>query len=82
MTNPKDVGRRILSIGLHPSAFDYSRLPGLDEALLTERTEAANRAIREAGFDPVFCLIDTSPDAAESTIRESTIDTLRRWVTP
>jgi hypothetical protein len=131
MTRLNDVGTRILSIGIHPSAFDYSQLPGLYEAILTARTEAANRAVQEAGFDPVFCLIGTSPDAAESTIRdlvsegpftlamigagvrvprdnallmeriinvlnetcpgvrfcfnsspESTIDSLRRWVTP
>src|SRR5438270_6771031 len=131
MTRSNDVGSRILSIGVHPSAFDYSQLPGLEEDILTARIEAANRAIQEAGFDPVFCLIGTSPDAAESTIRdlvshrpftlamvgagvrvprenallmeriinvlaetcpgvrfcfnsspESTIETLRRWVTP
>ncbi|WP_435296739.1 hypothetical protein [Streptomyces sp. YPW6] len=62
---------KVLSIGLHPSALDYSRMPdGVDEAVLTARIEAANAALREAGFDAVPCLIDTSPDRAEATVRE------------
>ncbi|WP_326595259.1 hypothetical protein [Streptomyces sp. NBC_01803] len=43
---------------------------GLDEAVLTARIEAGNAALREAGFDAVPCLIDTSPDRAEATVRE------------
>ncbi|MFJ8857641.1 hypothetical protein ACIRD8_04325 [Streptomyces sp. NPDC102451] len=66
---PRDT--KVLSIGLHPSALDYSRMPeGLDEAVLTARIEAGNAALREAGFDAVPCLIDTSPDRAEATVRE------------
>ncbi|MEU9204680.1 hypothetical protein [Streptomyces sp. NPDC048332] len=56
---------------MHPSALDYSRMPeGIDEAALTARIEAGNAALGEAGFDVVACLIDTSPDRAESTVRE------------
>ncbi|MFE7836947.1 hypothetical protein ACFU53_13110 [Streptomyces sp. NPDC057474] len=66
---PRDT--KVLSIGLHPSVLDYSRMPdGLDEAVLTTRIEAGNAALREAGFDTVPCLIDTSPDRAEATVRE------------
>ena len=66
---PRDT--KILTIGLHPSALDYSRMPdGLDEAALTARIEAARTALREAGFDVVQCLIDTSPDRAEATVRK------------
>ncbi|GAA4073379.1 hypothetical protein [Streptomyces shaanxiensis] len=62
---------KVLSIGLHPSALDYSRMPdGVDEAMLTARIGAANAALRDAGFDAVPCLIDTSPDSAEATVRE------------
>ncbi|MBL3671328.1 hypothetical protein JL475_36595 [Streptomyces sp. M2CJ-2] len=62
---------KVLSIGLHPSALDYSRMPdGVDEAVLTARIEAANTALREAGFDAVPCLIDASPDRAAATVRE------------
>lgn len=66
---PKDT--KVLSIGVHPRALDYSRMPdGIDEAALTARVEAGNAALRESGFDVVACLIDTSPDHAEATVRE------------
>lgn len=66
---PRDT--KVLSIGLHPSALDYSRMPeGLDETAFTARIEAANAALREAGFATVPCLIDTSPDRAEAAVRE------------
>lgn len=68
---PLPRGTKVLSIGLHPSALDYSRMPdGLDEAVLTARIEAGNAALREAGFDAVLCLIDTSLERAEATVRE------------
>jgi hypothetical protein len=41
----------ILSLGLHPSAIDYSRYSGLDEATLTARIAAGETALRKAGFD-------------------------------
>ncbi|MCY0931780.1 hypothetical protein OTB20_37495 [Streptomyces sp. H27-H1] len=66
---PRDT--KVLSIGLHPGALDYSRMPdGLDEAVLTARIEAGNAVLREAGFDAVPCLIEASPDRAEATVRE------------
>lgn len=66
---PRDT--KILTIGLHPGALDYSRMPdGVDEAALTARIEAARTALREAGFDVVQCLIDTSPDRAEEAVRK------------
>ncbi|MFE9856334.1 hypothetical protein [Streptomyces sp. NPDC005780] len=66
---PRDT--KVLSIGVHPSALDYSRMPGgIDEVAFTARVEAGNAALREAGFDVVACLIDTSPDHAEATVRE------------
>ncbi|WP_031486293.1 hypothetical protein [Streptomyces bicolor] len=65
------VGTKVLSIGLHPSALDYSWMPdGVDESVLTARIGAANAALRDAGFDAVPCLIDNSPDSAEATVRE------------
>ncbi|MGW0840536.1 hypothetical protein ACWD26_10285 [Streptomyces sp. NPDC002787] len=70
-SSPLPGHTKVLSIGLRPSALDYSRMPaGVDEAALTARIEAANAALREAGFDAVPCLIDTSPDHAEATVRE------------
>ncbi|MGO4246827.1 hypothetical protein AB4Y87_06385 [Paenarthrobacter sp. RAF54_2] len=63
---------RILMIGIHARALDYSKLPpGLDEATMTERIEAGFGATIAAGFDAVSCLIGTSPDEAESDVREA-----------
>lgn len=68
MTEP--VARlRALTIGLRPSAVDYSRLPDLNEAQLTARVDAANDALRDSEFDVTPCLVDTSPDEAETEIR-------------
>ncbi|MBK3573891.1 hypothetical protein JHN63_08675 [Streptomyces sp. MBT65] len=71
-TTPLPSDTKVLSIGLHPSAPDYSRmLDGFDnEAILIARIEAGIAALREAGFDAVPCLIDTSPDRAEAAVRE------------
>ncbi len=60
----------ILTLGLHPSAVDYSRYPGLDEATLTARIEAGEATLRDAGFDIVPCQVSADPDVAEATIRE------------
>jgi hypothetical protein len=63
---------RVISIGLHPRALDYSTLPdGVDEASLTARIERGNAALDEAGFDVVLCQIGTSPDTAEQLIRDA-----------
>lgn len=66
---PSDT--KVLYIGLRPSTLDYGRMPdGLDEAVLTARLEAGNAALREAGFDVVWCPVEPSPDQAEETVRE------------
>lgn len=65
---------RILSIGLHPSVLDYSKLPGLDEATLTARVEAGNAALRAEGFDAVPCQIGDDPGEAEAQIRKALAD--------
>jgi hypothetical protein len=59
----------VLSIGLHPSAVDYSRHPGLDEASLAARIEAGEAALRAAGFDVVSCQVPAAPDEAEAQVR-------------
>ncbi|MEU8437611.1 hypothetical protein AB0F18_32890 [Streptomyces sp. NPDC029216] len=67
---PLPRGTKVLSIGLHPRALDYSRLPeGLDETVLTARIEAGNAALLDAGLDAVLCLIDAAPEQAEAAIR-------------
>ncbi|MFE5478800.1 hypothetical protein ACFQ9R_24060 [Nocardia sp. NPDC056541] len=60
----------VLSIGLHPSAVDYTRYPQIDEATLTARITAGETALREAGFDIVSCQVPADPDAAEAVLRE------------
>lgn len=65
----------VLSIGLHPSALDYSRIPGLDEATLTARIAAGDRALHDAGFDVVSCLLPADPDASEAALRNCAADT-------
>ncbi|MGY1974686.1 hypothetical protein [Nocardia gipuzkoensis] len=60
----------VLSIGLHPSAVDYSRYPAIDEATLTARIEAGEAALRAAGFDIVSCQVPADPDAAETKLRK------------
>jgi hypothetical protein len=59
----------VLTIGLHPSAVDYSQYPGLDEATLTARVEAGEAALRAAGFDLVTCYVAAAPDEAEALLR-------------
>ncbi|MBF8184163.1 hypothetical protein ITP53_00050 [Nonomuraea sp. K274] len=61
---------KILTIGLHPGAIDYSRHPGLDEATIAARIEQGHAAVRAAGFDAVQCLVGADPDTAEKTVRE------------
>jgi hypothetical protein len=62
--------KKVLSIGLHPSAVDYSRYPGFDAATLTARIEAGEAALREAGFDFVSCQVPADPDEAEAKVRD------------
>lgn len=59
----------MLSLGLHPSAVDYSRYPHLTEAVLTARIEAGEAALREAGFDIVPCRLTLADP--EPLIRET-----------
>jgi hypothetical protein len=60
----------ILSLGLHPSAIDYSRYPGLDEETLTARIAAGEAELHQAGFDIVPCQVPADPDEADKKIRE------------
>ncbi|WP_446225931.1 hypothetical protein ACTWPB_13165 [Nocardia sp. IBHARD005] len=66
----QNSSQTVLSIGLHPSAVDYSNYPNLDEATLTARIEAGESALRAAGFDIVSCQLPADPDAAEAKLRE------------
>jgi hypothetical protein len=65
-----DTSTTVLSVGLHPSAIDYSRYPGLDEATMTARIDAGDAALRVAGFDFVPCRVPAAPDDAEAVVRD------------
>jgi hypothetical protein len=65
-----DTPATVLSIGLHPSAIDYGRYPGLDEATMTARVDAGDAALRAAGFDFVPCRVPATPDDAEAVVRD------------
>jgi hypothetical protein len=67
---PSSSPNTILSVGLHPSAIDYSRYPGLDEAMMTARIQAGEAALRAAGFDFVSCQVSAEPDDAEMKVRD------------
>lgn len=68
---PLPRATKVLSIGLHPSTLDYSKLPeDLDEATLTARIAVGTAALRDSGLDVVTCLIAPSPDLAEQAVRE------------
>jgi len=64
------MGDTILSLGLHPSAIDFSRYPELTEELLTARIAAGEAGLLEAGFDIVSCQVPADPDEAEKKVRE------------
>ncbi len=68
--SPVTQTKTVLSIGLRPSAVDYSRYPQMTEAILTARIAAGETALREAGFDFVPCNVPADPDAAEAVLRE------------
>ena len=53
----QDSGRSALTIGLHLSAVDYSKYPGLDEETLKARIEAGEAALRDAGIEFVSCQV-------------------------
>jgi hypothetical protein len=64
MPNP-----RVLQIGMDPAVIDFSPYPGQDADGLRARIDAAEGALRDAGFEVVSCRVPDDPDAAEAQIR-------------
>lgn len=60
---------RVLQIGIDPGVVDFSPYPGQTARKLQVRIDAAESALRNAGFDVVKCQVPDDPDAAESQIR-------------
>ena len=50
--------KRVLLIGLHPRAVDFTAVKGLDEATLTAGLATAYDDVVAAGFDAEWCLTD------------------------
>ncbi|APU16878.1 MULTISPECIES: hypothetical protein [Actinoalloteichus] len=69
-TQEEHTGDVVLSLGLHPSAVDFSLHPEITEETLTARLAAGEAAIRAAGFDLVQCLVAADEAEAERTIRQ------------
>ena len=69
-TNPPNTGRRrsVLLIGLAPSAVDFSKVPGLDEAKLKAGLKAGLEEVVAAGYDAAWCLTDRTWESAEKEI--------------
>ncbi|MBZ5713843.1 hypothetical protein [Nannocystis pusilla] len=62
--------KRVLIVGLAPKFVDFSQFPGLDEAKLTARLQAAEQAVVAAGFDVTWCLTDVAWERVEPLLRE------------
>lgn len=60
---------RVLHIGIDPGVVDFSPYPGQTAKKLQIRIDAAESALRNAGFDVVKCQVPDDPDAAERQIR-------------
>jgi hypothetical protein len=73
-TKGESMGDTILSVGLHPSAVDFSRHPEITEEMLAARIAAGDAALREAGFDIVACQVPADVDEAVKKIHECVAD--------
>jgi hypothetical protein len=59
------ASKRVLLIGLHPRAVDFTAVEGLDEAKLTAGLVLARDGLLTAGFAAEWCLIDADWASAE-----------------
>ncbi|MDR2998574.1 MAG: hypothetical protein LBU78_10700 [Microbacterium sp.] len=60
---------RVLQVGIDPAVVDFSGYPGQRVDALLARVDAAESALRDAGFEVVRCQVPDDPDAAERQIR-------------
>lgn len=65
---PASARRFVLLVGLTPSAVDFSKVPGLDEARLTAGLAAALAEVRAAGFDAEWCLTEAAWASAGAAV--------------
>ena len=59
---------RILLIGIEPTLLDFSAMPDLDAAKISQSLQAQQQSLRDLGFDAAWCLTDLGA-TAEAVVR-------------
>ena len=59
---------RVLLIGLEPTLVDFSSMPELDAAKVSQGLRAQQQSLRDLGFDAAWCLTDLGA-TAEAVVR-------------
>ena len=59
---------RILLIGIEPTLVDFSSMPDLDAAKVSQGLRAQQQSLRDLGFDAAWCLTDLGA-TAEAVVR-------------
>jgi len=59
---------RILLIGIEPTLVDFSSMPDLDAAKVSQGLRAQEQRLRDLGFDATWCLTDLGA-TAEAVVR-------------
>jgi hypothetical protein len=59
---------RILLIGIEPTLVDFSSMPDLDAAKVSQGLQAQQQRLRDLGFDAAWCLTDLGA-TAEAVVR-------------
>ncbi len=54
---------RILLIGIEPTLVDFSAMPDLDAAKVSQGLRTQQQRLRDLGFDAAWCLIDLGATA-------------------
>lgn len=71
------MGKRVLMVGWHPSAVDFSRWPGLTAEKLLASLNADKEKIAENGHEVTLAFIHTADSAAgdlQSLLEQGTYD--------
>jgi len=62
------VMNRILLIGIEPTLVDFSSMPELDAAKVSQGLQTQLQHLRDLGFDAAWCLTDLGA-TAEAVVR-------------
>lgn len=61
---------RVMIVRMSIDAFDWTQAPNEDIGAVPSRVDAADAAVRAAGFDLVLCELPRSAEAAEQLVRD------------